>query len=511
MLSKQQQKLKRMATLMTVLSKYGFKDVLARMNINTSNDNPTAEETGQKSVYVRIRMVLEELGPTFVKLGQAFSNREDILPKELIRELQQLQDNVELTSMEVHTILEDNFGADYREAFQAINTTPLASASIAQVYQGVLATGEKVVLKIKRPKITEVIEADLLLMRDLVQILSKYFEFAKDINLEQMLNIFEKSLLSELSFVDERENIERLAKNFSHNRHTYVPKVYPALCSNEVVCMEFIEGAKITDTAFHQLHQLDPAALADKGLTLYLTQILEHGFFHADPHAGNIFILPDGRIVFIDLGAMGTIYPADQEVLEDLIIHLITQNINKLVALLKKMAIRIEIKDETKLREDLSSILAMVNTGHLEDLNIMVLVNKFKEILFENKVIMPDYFTLLVRGLVLIESVGRTLNPSMDLIKSIDPYVKKVIQKRLSPQYLFQKGISKLGDFSQDIQDVPAELRNILLQLNEGKLTFNTESKALQKTNILIQRGFLYVAAAIVAGALLIAAAVFFK
>ena len=175
------------------------------------------------------------------------------------------------------------------------------------------------------------------------------------------------------------------------------------------------------------------------------------------------------------------------------------------------MAIRIEIKDETKLREDLSSILAMVNTGHLEDLNIMVLVNKFKDILFENKVIMPDYFTLLVRGLVLIESVGRTLNPSMDLIKSIDPYVKKVIQKRLSPQYLFQKGISKLGDFSQDIQDVPAELRNILLQLNEGKLTFNTESKALQKTNILIQRGFLYVAGAIVAGALIIAAALFYR
>lgn len=216
---------------------------------------------------------------------------------------------------------------------------------------------------------------------------------------------------------------------------------------------------------------------------------MEFGFFHADPHAGNILVLPNGSIVFIDMGAMATIFVADQELLEDIIINIITKNITKLIAILKKMAVKLEIKDERKLHNDLSEILNMVNTSNLEDLNIFLLFNKFKDILLENKVIMPDYFTLLARGLMLIESVGRTLNPEMNIIKSVEPYVKKIIAKRLSPNYWLQKSMSKLSDFGQNIQNVPYELRNVLQQLNEGKLTFQAQTDDLKQTNYILKNG----------------------
>lgn len=506
MFSKQQQKIKRMTAFIAILSKYGFKDVLSRMNFKPPQTSPeSAQKTTQISVYARIRMVLEELGPTFVKLGQALSNREDILPKEFIKELQHLQDNVELADLAIHTLLADNFGVEYNDFFQDIETKALASASIAQVYRATLKNGEKVVLKVKRPHIEQVIQSDLLIMKDLALFLTTYFEFADHLSLLQAVQIFEKSLLKELSFVHERENIERFASYFKENKDIYVPKVYPYLSNNQILCMEFIEGAKITQTDFHAQHKLDPNALAEKGLQLYLSQILEFGFFHADPHAGNIMVLADGRIVFIDLGAMGIIYQSDQELLEDIIISIITKNITKLIIILKKMAIKLEIKDEKKLHQDLSEILKLVDTSNLENLDIFLLLNKFKDILFENKIIMPDYFTLLVRGLMLIESVGRTLNPSMNVIKSVKPYVAKILKKRLTPQYLWDKSLSKLGDLSQDIQNIPYQLKNVLQQLNDGKLTFKGEIKEMETTNLVLKNGFKDVVIALILGANMIA------
>lgn len=271
MLKKQQQKLKRIATFVAILSKYGFKDVLSRMNINTTtakNNDITNEKIKNTSVYSRMRMVLEELGPTFVKLGQALSNREDILPKELIEELQHLQDNVEEANIDIHIVLADNFGENYKDFFQIIVDKPLASASIAQVYRATLRAGEEVVLKVKRPNIEAIIEADLLLMKDLAKMLTKYFEFAEHLSLEQAVQTFEKSLLNELSLLNEKENIERFGKYFKGNKKIYVPKTYSYLSNNEVLCMEFIAGAKITNTDFHALHQLDATELAERGLQL---------------------------------------------------------------------------------------------------------------------------------------------------------------------------------------------------------------------------------------------------
>lgn len=511
MFQKQQRKLKRMATFVAVLSKHGFQDVLERIGIYNSNEVANANDmvSTNASLYTRLRLVLEELGPTFVKFGQALSNREDFLPKELVVELQHLQDNVHLADIDLDGILADNFGQGFRKNFQSIDYKALASASIAQVYRATLKSGEEVVLKIKRPNINEVIESDLLLLKDIASLLTQYFEFAQDINLIQTVNAFERALLLELSLIAERENIERFALLFKSNPDIYITKTFPHLCNNDILCIEFIQGAKITDFDFLERHQLNPKQLAKKGLELYLSQILEHGFFHADPHPGNILVSSKGVLTFIDLGSVGTILPSDQELLEDIIIYSLSKNVKQLIIVLKKMAVHIDIKDEKKLYNDLNAILKAVNENNLKDLNISFIIEKFKDILFENKVVMPDYFLLLGRGIVLIESVGRLLNPDLNAIESIEPYVKKIISRRLRPQYLLQKGLEKWTYLSNELHEIPIEMRHILQQLHDGNLVIQSHNKELESTNRILKRGFIAITVVILLGALLIAWTIF--
>lgn len=506
MLQKQQLKLKRTATLISILSKYGFKDVLARMNVQ-NKEQIVADEVFNKSVFVRIRMALEEMGPTFVKFGQAFAGREDLLPKELIDELQKLQDNVVLEGFDLKNVLAENLGENYQEHFQDISQIPLASASIAQVYAATLISGEKVVLKVKRPKIDKMIKGDLLLMKDLVAVLNQYFEFAENLNLEQGINTFEKSLLQELSFVNERENIERFAKNFKGDSRTFVPKVYSSLSNNDVLCLEFVEGFKITDFASIEKYNLRPSKLADDCLQLFLAQILEHGFFHADPHAGNIMVTKEGKIVFIDFGATGTIFPSDRAFLEDLIINLILKNVDQLVINLKKVALKFEIKDEKKLKDQILEILNLVDSNSLKDIRLEILIEKFQSILFENKIVMPDYFILLFKGVSLIEGVGRLLNPEMDVIKSAQPYIHKIMLQRLNPNYLIEKGFQKLTVLQNELQNIPVEFRSVLSNLNSGNLTFKTKSEELKASNIFLKQSVTNLILAIILGANIIATA----
>ncbi|AQX06078.1 ubiquinone biosynthesis protein [Elizabethkingia meningoseptica] len=510
MLNKQQRKLKRTSRLISVLAKYGFKDIVSRIGGQNDQKADFSEELNtQNTVYERIRMALEELGPSFVKVGQAFSNREDMLPKELITELQNLQDHVEVQDMDVDFILEEELNINTAEVFQSIDRKPIASASIAQVYKAILKDGTPVVLKVKRSGIQEVIEDDLLLMKDLAKILNTYFEFAQHLDLNKAIATFEKSLLTELSLVQEKENIQKFAFNFRNNKNTYVPKVYEEFSNNDVLCMEFIDGVKVTDLNGLRNYNLEPEIIADRGLQLFLAQILDYGFFHADPHAGNILVKPDGRVVFIDLGATGTILPSDKELLEDFIIHFISKRPRKLIEVIKKMAIDIDIKDERKLENDLHEILDFVHSTSLEKIDAGFILNKLRGILMENKVNMPEYFYLLVRGIGLIESVGRKINPNMDLVKSVEPYVKKIMMKRISPTYLFNKGVKRAEEIAEHIDAMPRELSSVLSKANEGNLLLNTEIKNLPKTNNIIQRGFADLILTLILCANMIATAIF--
>lgn len=512
MFDKQQRKLKRSARLISVLSKYGFKDMLARMNGGNKGEvSPGSEEVISKgTVYERIRLVLEELGPTFVKLGQTFSNREDLLPPELILELQKLQDRVETVDMNVQEILENEFSIAVQDHFLSVDPEPLATASIAQVYKAVLLNGKEVILKIKKPDVQSLIEDDLLLIKDLEKLVSSYSEIGDKLNLKQAISTFEKSLLEEVSLINERENILQFRRNFKNSRETYVPEVYGEFSNNTVLCMEFIDGIKVTDQKMLLQYGIDPVAISETGLRLFVSQILDYGFFHADPHAGNILVKKDGRVVFIDFGAVGKIPPNDKEVLEDLIVSFVAKNPHKIVRSLKKMAVTYQIPDERRFENDVEDILNFVHSTSLKEINPQAVMNKMKDVLKDNRLYMPDYFYLLFKGIGLIEGVGRTINPELDVVKSLHPYTKKIFARKISPKNIMKIGMDRMMMFTDNVDEIPKELRSVLQKLDENKFTVSSEIKNIEKTNQLIKSGIINLILAMVLGANIIATAIVF-
>ncbi|REC50943.1 MULTISPECIES: ABC1 kinase family protein [Chryseobacterium] len=512
MFDKQQRKLKRSARLISVLSKYGFKDLLARMNGGTKDEIPSNsdEVVSKGTVYERIRLVLEELGPTFVKLGQSFSNREDLLPPELIQELQKLQDKVETVEMNVEEILENEFSISVKDHFADIQNIPLATASIAQVYKATLIDGTEIILKIKKADVQSVIEDDLLLIKDLEKLVSSYSEIGEKLNLKQAISTFEKSLLEEVSLINEKENILQFRRNFKNSKETYVPKVYEEFSNNNVLCMEFIDGIKVTDTASLLQYDIDPVNISETGLRLFVSQILDYGFFHADPHAGNILVKKDGKVVFIDFGAVGKIPPNDKEVLENLIVSFVAKNPHKIVRYLKKMAISYEIPDERRFENDVEDILNFVHSTSLKEINAQVIINKMKDVLKDNRLHMPDYFYLLFKGISLIEGVGRTINPDLDVVKSLYPYTKKIFTKKISPKNIVKTGMDRMLMFTDSVDEIPKELRSVLQKLDENKFTVSSEIKNIEKTNQLIKSSIINLILAMVLGANIIATAIVF-
>lgn len=489
MFQNQQRKLKRSAKLISVFSKYGFKDLLARMNLSNKNEffSDENEVVSTNSVYERIRMAIEEMGPTFVKLGQAFSAREDLLPKELILELQKLQDKVEEADLDVIQILEQEFNIKVDEHFQNVELKPIATASIAQVYRAVLENGTAVILKIRKPNVEENIQDDLLLIHDMINVISTYSELGSKLNLKHAIATFEKSLLEELSLTNEKHNIQQFALNFKDNKETYVPKIYEEFCSNNILCMEYIDGIKITDKEQLFANDIDAVQVSEVGIRLFVSQILDYGFFHADPHAGNILVTKDAKIVFIDFGAVGKIQPNEKEILESLIVAFVSKNASKIVKNLKKMAISYDIPDDDAFQNDVEEILNFVHSTSLKNIDVSVLVLKMIETLKINQINMPSYLYLLLKGISLIEGVGRKINPDLDIVKSLQPYTTKIFLNKISPEKLLKSGTKKLLNLSDDLEEIPKEVRSILQKLGENKFTIVTESKDLEKTHQLIK------------------------
>lgn len=481
MFEKPQKQFKRAAKLFGVLNKYGLIELFSKIpksEIAIPKDTaPDPVIIKDLNIYVRVRMALEELGPTYVKLGQAFANREDLLPKELCFELQKLQDNVPPADIDTFPYLSAKLGIDTSEHFKWIDEKPLASASIAQVYKAQLMSGEMVVLKVKRPGIQPVIEDDLLLIKNISSLLEKYVEQARRIHLVHAINAFEKSLMLEISFLNEKSNYERFSKNHKGDKEIYIPKTYDNYSNNDILCIEYIDGAKITDLETLKSWGISPPQLAQRGLDAYLKQILEHGFFHADPHAGNIFVLKDGRICFIDLGSMGIILPNDQENIESFIMYFLAKNVPKIIQVLKDMAISVDIPNERKLEQDIYEMLNLIDSLSLEQLDVYIILDRFKHVMNENDVLMPEYVYLLVRGIMLIDSIGRTINPKMNIIDSIKPYFNKIIKNRLDYKYVMPKLIQFADDMRGFVANVPKDIQSVIKKANEGNLHINLKEE----------------------------------
>ena len=480
-LDRQKAKLKRAAKLMQILTKYGFEDFKSKLdnsNSTTSNGDKVTQDT---AFYERVRRAIEELGPTYVKFGQTLSTREDLFPTALIKEFKKLQDNVLPEEIDLIKHLEEELEISAADYFTEIENIPIASASIAQTYKATLQTGEDVILKVKRSGIKEIVRADLLLMKDIIELLTNYYSVVREINLMHVFDAFAKSLQEELSFNNEQKNIQLFARNFRGNADIETMKVYPELSNDNILCISFIDGVKINNKeAITALH-LDPEAILDKCFNLYLTQMLEHGFFHADPHPGNILVTRSGKVSFIDLGAVAKMSPHDKELLEDFVVYFIYKDAIRLVNTLKKMALHVDIKDEKLLIRAFQELLDIINTHSLEELDIKALFSKFSHLLNDNNIIMPEHIYLLVKGIVLMEGIGRELSPSLNIVDKVKPYITKIATQRISPEKLLEDNIGTLWEMRRLLHTAPQSLSSMVDKLNQGEFKVSVNHREFEK------------------------------
>ncbi|VDH18154.1 Probable ubiquinone biosynthesis protein UbiB [Algoriella xinjiangensis] len=464
-------KLKRFSKIVSVLSKYGFEEILSRGSDFLHNE-PT-NEIFNANFNQRFRLVLEELGPTYIKFGQLLSNRKDLVPEALIEELKKLQDNVPPEEIDIRQKIKDEFDINPDEHFLTIDELPFAAASISQVYRATLLNGEEVIFKVKRSNIQKIIESDLALIRDIIHFLEKKYEKLQKLFVSEIEKSFENSIIKELSLTNELQNIERFRKNFENSKDVYVPKTYPDYSNNNFLCMEFIDGYKVNDVEKLQELGLDPKKIVQKGFDIYLKQLLEDGFFHADPHPGNIFILKDGRTVFIDFGSMGILAINEKEALENVVIDFGLKNPKRIVRSLKKMAIKHFIDNEKQLERDIADIFDYLEYNTVDTIEVQVIIKKFNHILHNNHVLLPEYVYILMRGIALIEGIGQQLHADLNVQRSMRPYAIKLARQKFHPKYLSKKAIDNLKDVQDLINDLPEDTLKLIEKINHDKLAMN--------------------------------------
>ena len=476
------QKTKRVMKLSGVIAKYGFDELFKRGELEKyipknvkRKYSDKIEKINSYTFYERIRMAIEEMGPVHIKFGQMLSNRKDILPEEFIIELQKLQDNVEVEKIDVRKKLDLELGIDVNDYFSEIEENPMASASIGQVFRAKLKTGEKVVIKIQRENIRPVVEADLGIMKNLAKTLEKYYDDLKRMNISEIVESFEKMLNEELSLNNELNNMLRFANNFKNDSRIHVPVVYKTLSNDRILTMEMIEGFKITDAENIIKIGIETKKVARTGLDLYLTQFLKHGFFHADPHPGNIFIKENGQIVFIDFGAMGRLYPNERELLINLIIYSLKKDVKKMIETIRELAVKFEVADERKFERELYGLIELVDENSLENIDVVTIFEKARKIFSNNQILLSEDIYLLVKGIGQIEGIGRHLDPTLNITKVMRPYMNKITKERMNPINIFRKGISKIETFSDNWLTLPTDMKILLEKIQNNELKHKHE------------------------------------
>jgi len=503
-------RIKRMKKLSDVLLKYGFEELFDRTGMERFIPNRLAknskrlENIRETSFPERIRLAMQDLGPTYVKLGQMCSNRTDIFPEDIIAEFQKLQDDVEPEKIDIYAKIKAELNIEPLEYFKEIDEMSMASASMGQVYKGILKDGTEVVIKVRREGIKEIVASDLSMMRDLAAYFERTNEEIKKMNVSYIINGFGNSITKELSFRNELSNMEKFANNFKNDKRIHVPVPYRELSNDNILCMEFIKGFKITDKEKIEKCGFFPSEVARVGLDLYIQQVLKYGFFHADPHPGNIFMTPEGEIVFIDFGAMGTLYPQDKELLENLLLHFIQKDVKKAIETIKELAVKYNVPDERQLERELTEIVYLVDGNALSEISIGDIFEKVRVILNKNQVILPEDFYLLVKGVGQIEGIGRHLDPSLDIMKTMEPYAKRILRERMNPKYIFEKGTKKITQVSESWLSLPEDLRNISQKILNGELKHKHEVTGFKELLKILDR----LVVAIIIASLLIASSI---
>ena len=456
----------------------------------------------------RVRMALEELGPTFVKLGQVMATRVDLFPPRWIEELEKLHAEVPPVPFEALLPgLERALGRSPFEVFRDIETRAHAAASIAQVHRAKLADGTPVVLKIRRPGVREKIDTDLRLLRRVSELIEAEMPEARRYRPAEIAAQFARSLEREADFATETRNVERFAQNFAGDPHIVIPRVFPQWTSDLLLVQEHVEGVSATDPAAVDAAGLDRKLLAARGVDAFLKMILIDGFFHADPHPGNVFYLPGNRIVVIDFGMVGRLSPQRRRQVVDLIAGLARMAEEPMLDVLLDWAGEAHV-DEAKLAAQVNELVFDFEGMPLKDIRIGAAIRQFAAIVRSHSIVLPADLSLMFKTLITLEGLGRQYDPDFHIVQHLTPLVRRALAERYQPKELARRGRGALEEFFDVAASVPRDLARLLRQARHGKARVDLDLKRLDSFGRQLDRTLDRVTMGIMTASLVIGSAI---
>jgi len=507
--------LPRLHEIASVFIRHGLGDFVQRIGIAGVLERAgqilrfsDVNQTVRLDVPQRMRMALEELGPTFVKLGQVMATRVDLFPPRWIAEFERLHADVPAVPFEeLLPDLERALGRSPFEVFRDIDTRAWGAASIAQVHRAKLQDGTPVVLKVRRPGVREKIDADLRLLRRVSELIESEIPEARRYHPAQIAEQFAKSLEREADFATETRNIERFAKNFAGDPHIVIPRIYPEYTSDVLLVQEHVAGIPATDIAAVERENLDKKLLAARGVDAFLKMILLDGFFHADPHPGNVFYLHDNRIVIIDFGMVGRLSPQRRAQVIDLLGGLARMAEEPMLEVLLDWAGDAYV-DEQRLANDVNEMAFDYEGVPLKDIRVGNVIRQFAGIVREHSIVLPSDLSLMFKALITLEGLGRQYDPEFHIINHLTPLVKTALAERYQPRELMRRSRAVVSEFVNVVGGVPRDLARLLREARRGKTRIDLDLKRLDSFGRQLDRTLDRVAVGILTASLVIGSAI---
>ena len=504
--------------ILTILIKYGFADLVDRLRIAQTIEvgwqlvsRRHREQVAQLTTPQRVRKVLEELGPTSMKLGQVLSTRPDLLPPEFVEELAKLRQQAQPFPFDdVRRIVEAELGAPLDQVFERFDEQSIAAASIGQVHRALLRGGEEVVVKVQRPDIAKVVEVDLEILLHLATLLERHVEGFALQRPSRIVEEFSRVIEKELDFRAEAAHIERFARQFYKDATIYVPKVFHEATTRRVLTLEYVCVTPIDNQERLRKEELSPKTLAARGADLTLRQIFVHGFFHADPHPGNIFALPGNVVCLLDFGMMGRLDRHTRERFADLILAIGARDTPRTVIALLRVA---ECDDEDEpdergLERDVSEFIDLHIPEKLGDLNFDGLLREVLALIGRHRLRIPADLVMMLKAAAEVESLAARLDPELNMVKAAAPYLRRIRFERLRPTRLLREAYESGGELMDLAREIPGNIRDILRLARRGGVKIGFEHRGLNNVIDSNERIANRVSFSIVVAALLVGSSV---
>ncbi|VAX22102.1 Ubiquinone biosynthesis monooxygenase UbiB [hydrothermal vent metagenome] len=472
--------------IFSVLMRYGLADWAKRIELGFLRDvisSRSSKELMELSTEERICRAIMELGPTFIKFGQALSLRPDIVGVELSNELKNLQSNVMADPAEViESLLEAELGGPLGEIFEKLELDPVASASIGQVHRGWLKSGEKVAVKVRRHGIEKIVSTDLEILKDIAKLLEDHVEESRFYRPVQTVDQFASSLTREMNFIRESRNIINLEEDLADDSSVQIPKVFEDLTTSSVLMMGWMDGVALNKLDKEALEKLDTSKMAEDIASLFLKMMFVNGFYHADPHPGNIMILKDGRLGLLDFGMVGRLPVRVRENMEDIVSAIISSDNERLIKVIIKAASLPHDLDENALTSEITDLIAFYGSMPLNKIKLFEALNEMVSIIHKHHMIMPVEAIMLIRTLVTLEGTNRALAPDFNLMSLVQS-ARAGMEASFFAQFRKMTKARRLYFEIQDfIETVPSALTDIIERFRKETLEIHMEHRGMERS-----------------------------